>query len=171
MCILDELGRGTATFDGTAIAHAVIDHLVNKTHSLSLFATHYHFLVEDWDMDPRVSLGFMDCIVQADDSSRKSEEVTFLYKLCTGTSPRSYGINVARLARLPEIVIQIAMEQSFDFEGKMKAVGEINEKFRNRIQSYFDKLVSIIQDSMSEDELYYYSRELWQRYTAEMNLK
>lgn len=53
LCILDELGRGTATFDGTAIAHSVVEYLVSKTRCRTLFATHYHLLVEDWEIDPR----------------------------------------------------------------------------------------------------------------------
>ena len=61
---MDELGRGTATFDGTAIAHAVVDHLVSQSRCAALFATHYHSLIEEWEMDPRVMLGHMDCFVQ-----------------------------------------------------------------------------------------------------------
>jgi hypothetical protein len=72
LCILDELGRGTATFDGTAIAHAVIDHLVNNSRCRTLFATHYHSLVEGWDMDPRVRLGHMDCLVRAAEAAEGS---------------------------------------------------------------------------------------------------
>ena len=134
LCILDELGRGTATFDGTAIAHAVVDHLARSTRCRALFATHYHSLVDDWEMDARVQLGHMDCLVQ--DSAEgpgsgsgsevvvvandEEEEVTFLYRLCSGSSPRSYGINVARLARLPQEVIALAMRQSREFEQRMR---------------------------------------------------
>ena len=57
LCILDELGRGTATHDGTAIAHAVVDRLVRTTRCRTLFATHYHSLVDEWGVDPRVHLG------------------------------------------------------------------------------------------------------------------
>lgn len=127
LCILDELGRGTATFDGTAIAHAVVDHLVRHTRCRSLFATHYHSLVDDWEIDARVQLGHMDCIVQDNSGgggtakeSEEEEEVTFLYRLCSGSSPRSYGINVARLARLPAEVIALALKQSREFEQRMK---------------------------------------------------
>ena len=130
LCILDELGRGTATFDGTAIAHAVVDHLARSTRCRALFATHYHSLVDDWEMDARVQLGHMDCLVQdaAEGSGSEvtvvgndeEEEVTFLYRLCSGSSPRSYGINVARLARLPQEVIALAMRQSREFEQRMR---------------------------------------------------
>merc|ERR1711871_723275 len=71
LCILDELGRGTATHDGTAIAHAVVDWLVRKIRCNTLFATHYHSLLDDWGVDPRVRLGHMECVV---DSERKADE-------------------------------------------------------------------------------------------------
>ena len=83
-------------------------------------------------MDPRVQLGHMDCIVQESSTDPGStiqneknknceeEEVTFLYRLCGGSSPRSYGINVARLARLPSEVIALAMKQSKEFEDRMR---------------------------------------------------
>ena len=91
LCILDELGRGTATFDGTAIAHAVVEHFVSFKHCRVLFATHYHSLIKDWELDPRVKLGHMDCLVHNSTTNEdydnintikdNSEEVTFLYKL------------------------------------------------------------------------------------------
>ena len=84
-------------------------------------------------MDPRVQLGHMDCIVQESSTDpgstiqneknkncEEEEEVTFLYRLCGGSSPRSYGINVARLARLPSEVIALAMKQSKEFEDRMR---------------------------------------------------
>ena len=105
------------------------------TRCRSLFATHYHSLVDDWEMDARVQLGHMDCLVQGSETAPDSntatgalgkkktdeeEEVTFLYRLCSGSSPRSYGINVARLARLPSEVIALALKQSRDFEQRMR---------------------------------------------------
>lgn len=71
---MDELGRGTATFDGTAIAHAVVEHLVSRKHCRALFATHYHSLVNDWALDPRVMLGHMDCLVQSGEEGPKTGE-------------------------------------------------------------------------------------------------
>lgn len=122
LCILDELGRGTATFDGTAIAHAVLEHLVGQVQCRVLFATHYHLLVEDWQCDSRVQMGHMDCLVQTraltDEAAEPDavEEVTFLYRLCAGSSPKSYGINVARLAGLPVDVIRMALAEAARFQ-------------------------------------------------------
>lgn len=75
LCILDELGRGTSTFDGTAIAHSVVDHLVGKVRCRSLFATHYHSLADDWAVDPRVKLGHMDCLVQGESATDQVDEL------------------------------------------------------------------------------------------------
>ena len=109
--ILDELGRGTATFDGAAIAHSVVDHLVKQAKCRALFATHYHDLVRSWSSHYSVQLGHMDCLVRDG-----GENVVFLYKLAEGCSPKSFGINVARLARLPKRVLERAAEKSAEFE-------------------------------------------------------
>lgn len=168
LCILDELGRGTATFDGTAIAHAVTDHLVTKVCCRAMFATHYHSLVEDWEMDPRVSLGHMDCIVQgSDEATKDSENVTFLYKLCGGASPKSYGINVAKLAKLPEIVIQLARQHSQAFELRCAAETGADLVARDLYVKYFDRLVSLarsIDSPLSDGELVFCVQELWKRF-------
>lgn len=120
LCILDELGRGTATFDGCAIAHCVVDHLVaNIPGCRALFATHYHMLVADYAQHPAVQLGHMDCIVDDDHDSK----VTFLYKLVPGLSPKSFGINVARLAHLPQAVIDMALAKSREFEARLHGGG------------------------------------------------
>jgi len=114
LVILDELGRGTATFDGCAIAHAVVDHLVADVGCRALFATHYHDLVASWAGDPRVALGHMDCLVRDGGNT-----VVFLYKLTAGCSPKSFGINVARMARLPKSVLKRAAEKSAELEAAL----------------------------------------------------
>eukprot|EP00586_Coscinodiscus_wailesii_P008924 CAMPEP_0172523302 /NCGR_PEP_ID=MMETSP1066-20121228/293589_1 /TAXON_ID=671091 /ORGANISM="Coscinodiscus wailesii, Strain CCMP2513" /LENGTH=1339 /DNA_ID=CAMNT_0013306373 /DNA_START=56 /DNA_END=4076 /DNA_ORIENTATION=- len=109
LVIMDELGRGTSTFDGTALAHATVRYLVEHNRCLALFATHYHSLLEDWKSEKSVKLGHMECLVEG-------ERVTFLYTLGTGTCPKSFGINVARLAALPEEVLGAAKRISSEFE-------------------------------------------------------
>ena len=76
LVILDELGRGTATFDGAAIAHSVVDHLVKQAKCRALFATHYHDLVRSWSSHYSVQLGHMDCLVDPE-----SDTVVFLLSL------------------------------------------------------------------------------------------
>ena len=114
LVILDELGRGTSTFDGNAIAFAVTKHLVESVHCRTLFATHYHTLTDDFAPHAGVALGHMDCLVKED--AEGIAQVTFLYKFVGGACPKSYGLNVARLAHLPESVILRAKERSEDFE-------------------------------------------------------
>ncbi|GMH78533.1 hypothetical protein TL16_g07839 [Triparma laevis f. inornata] len=128
--IMDELGRGTSTFDGTALAHAVVKSLVEDTKCLTMFATHYHSLLEDWKEEPNVRLGHMKCHVTDGDE----KNITFLYQLGEGACPKSFGINVARLAGLPEGVLAIAEKRSANFqkemEGGVEGVEAVVEKIK-----------------------------------------
>ncbi|KAL5060662.1 hypothetical protein RYX36_032266 [Vicia faba] len=93
---LDELGRGTSTSDGQAIAESVLEHLVRRVQCRGLFSTHYHRLAIDHVKDPKVRLSHMAC--QVGSGNEGLDEVTFLYRLTPGACPKSYGVNVARLA-------------------------------------------------------------------------
>jgi len=121
LVIMDELGRGTSTFDGTAIASATVKHLVERNGCLTLFATHYHSLLEDWKNEPTIKLGHMECIVEEDDDddTERKNSITFLYTLSDGPCPKSFGVNVARLAGLPDDVLQRAKRVSSQFEAEM----------------------------------------------------
>jgi DNA mismatch repair protein MSH6 len=107
LIVLDELGRGTATLDGAAIAAATLEQLAHNTGCCGMFATHYHQLAEQHAADPQVAIMHMGCDVSSN-GAEGGEEVTFLYKLTEGACPRSYGTNVARLAGLPHNVISRA---------------------------------------------------------------
>ncbi|WP_455677773.1 DNA mismatch repair protein MutS [Sharpea azabuensis] len=100
LIIFDEIGRGTATFDGMALAQGIIEYIANHTHALTLFSTHYHeltYMSED--------LGIRNVHASADVSG---DTIRFLYKITSGSSAESYGINVAKLAHLPDEVISRA---------------------------------------------------------------
>ncbi|XP_008281190.1 DNA mismatch repair protein Msh6 isoform X2 [Stegastes partitus] len=116
LVLLDELGRGTATYDGTAIASAVVKELAEKICCRTLFSTHYHSLVEDYAKNPAVRLGHMACMVENECEDPSQETITFLYKFITGACPKSYGFNAARLASLPEEVIQSGHRKAREFE-------------------------------------------------------
>lgn len=108
---LDELGRGTSTFDGAAIAAAVLDHVTERLRCRTLFATHYHGIARDFAKGARsqalARVMHMACeVLPADGAS--PERVLFLYKLADGLCPRSYGTHVARLAGLPASVVNRA---------------------------------------------------------------
>ena len=105
LVLLDEIGRGTATFDGLSIAWAVAEHLATNdtARPLTLFATHYHELTDLADALP----GVVNFHVAA---REYKDEVVFLRKVVAGRSDRSYGIQVARLAGLPRSVVERARE-------------------------------------------------------------
>jgi len=103
LVLLDEVGRGTATFDGLAIAWAVVEHLSSETKARTLFATHYHELTELADLLP----GIQNVHVSARETSTG---IVFLKRVETGSADKSYGIEVARMAGLPPEVISRARE-------------------------------------------------------------
>ncbi|CAL8470971.1 g10513 [Coccomyxa elongata] len=103
---LDELGRGTATTDGAAIAAAVIHSFTQRIKCRGLFATHYHKLADAHADDPTTSIRHMACHVDRDAAGR--EQVTFLYQLQEGACPKSYGTACARLAGMPDAILDRA---------------------------------------------------------------
>jgi len=123
LVLVDELGRGTATYDGTAIACAVVGELSQQIKCRTLFSTHYHSLVEEFSADPNVRLGHMACMVENEDETDPSKEtITFLYKFVKGACPKSYGFNAARLAGIPDEVISVAVKKARQFEESMDRV-------------------------------------------------
>ena len=103
LVILDEVGRGTATFDGLSIAWAVIEHLQSHVGAKTLFATHYHELTELAELLPGVA-NFHVTVTESEN------RIIFLRKIEAGAADRSYGIEVARLAGLPSSVLDRARE-------------------------------------------------------------
>jgi DNA mismatch repair protein MutS len=103
LVLLDEVGRGTATFDGLSIAWAVVEHLQRNTRARTLFATHYHELTELGDLLPTVKNVHLSV-------KETPSEIIFLRKVEPGSADKSYGIEVARLAGLPRSVIERARE-------------------------------------------------------------
>lgn len=105
LIILDEIGRGTSTFDGLSIAWAVVEHIVNKNiiGAKTLFATHYHELTE---LEGKLEGVQNYCIAVKEDG----EDIVFLRKIVKGGADRSYGIQVAKLAGVPEEVLTRARE-------------------------------------------------------------
>ena len=101
LVILDEIGRGTATFDGLSIAWAVAEHLHDVTGCRGLFATHYHELTDL--ANTRAAVANFNVAVR-----EWNEEIIFLHKILPGAADKSYGIQVARLAGLPKPVIERA---------------------------------------------------------------
>jgi DNA mismatch repair protein MutS len=105
LLILDEIGRGTSTYDGMAIARAVVEYLHNNPRlgARTLFATHYHELTELSNILPGVA-NYNVAVAEEGDS------IVFLHRLIPGGTDRSYGIHVAQLAGIPKTVINRANE-------------------------------------------------------------
>jgi DNA mismatch repair protein MutS len=103
LIVLDEIGRGTSTYDGLAIARAVVEHLHNTLGARTLFATHYHELANLAAVLPSLRAYTIAM-------NEQEEEVVFLHRILSGSSGRSYGIQVARLAGMPAGIIRRARE-------------------------------------------------------------
>ncbi|MBI2572487.1 DNA mismatch repair protein MutS [Candidatus Woesearchaeota archaeon] len=103
LVVLDEIGRGTSTFDGVSLAWSVAEHLYHKIRAKTLFATHYHVLNKMAENLPRIK-NFNIAVRE------KQGDIIFLHKLVEGGTDQSYGIHVAKLAGLPAEVLQRARE-------------------------------------------------------------
>jgi DNA mismatch repair protein MutS len=99
LVILDEIGRGTSTFDGMSIARAVVEHIRDHIHAKTMFATHYHELT---DLEGGHVKNY--CVAVRE----RNGKVLFLRRIIEGSADKSYGIHVARLAGLPNSVTQRA---------------------------------------------------------------
>ncbi|MFY9416138.1 MAG: DNA mismatch repair protein MutS, partial [bacterium] len=118
LVILDEIGRGTSTYDGLAIARAVAEYILEKLGAKTLFATHYHeltTLANDYQQVKNYTIAVEE----------QGKDIIFLRKIIPGASDRSYGVHVARLARLPEAVIRRAEEILTLLEGDQDTAEEI----------------------------------------------
>ncbi|XP_057596264.1 DNA mismatch repair protein Msh3 isoform X1 [Hippopotamus amphibius kiboko] len=125
LVILDELGRGTSTHDGIAIAYATLEHFIRDVKSLTLFVTHYPPVCElEKSYSQQVGNYHMGFLVNEDESRQDPGEedqvpdfVTFLYQITRGVAARSYGLNVAKLADVPGEILKKAASKSKELEG------------------------------------------------------
>jgi DNA mismatch repair protein MutS len=127
LVILDEIGRGTSTYDGVSIAWALAEYLVNDIRARTLFATHYHELLKLAEKLPDRVKNY-NVLVEED---LDSGEVIFLRKIVEGGTDRSYGIYVAKMAGLPKEVIKRASEilESFEQESMFTKDTDIRDSF------------------------------------------
>lgn len=127
LVLFDELGRGTATFDGMALAQAIIEYLQNHVQAKTLFSTHYHELTTLENQLP----GLVNIHVGA---TEKDGEVIFLHKMMKGPADKSYGIHVGKLAGLPESLIKRANQILDKLENqKGKQVTQVFKKSKEEI--------------------------------------
>lgn len=138
LIIFDEIGRGTATFDGMAIAQAMIEYIATHIKCITLFSTHYHELTM---MDEKYRIQNVHA-----SASVENDHIVFLYKIKSGRSHRSYGINVAQLAKLPEQVIDRAkiILKSLEENNIEKVIGEHIEPVIIEKESEVEKALKTI---------------------------
>ena len=113
LILFDELGRGTATFDGMSLARAILEYVNLKIKCKTLFSTHYHELTDLSDTIPTIKNVHVDAV-------EEDGKVTFLHKVKEGPIDKSYGIHVARLAGLPEDLLKRASEFLASYESHEK---------------------------------------------------
>lgn len=109
LIILDEVGRGTSTFDGLSIAWALVEHLINNTKALTLFATHYHELIDLIDQFEQAKNLTVE--IKNDDG-----DIHFLYRLIEAPASQSFGIHVAKMAGIPQELLERSQELLEHFE-------------------------------------------------------
>ncbi|WP_251422173.1 DNA mismatch repair protein MutS [Veillonella agrestimuris] len=124
LIILDEIGRGTSTFDGLSIAQAVVEHICKHVHAKTLFATHYHELIPLEDVYPRLK-NYTVAVKE------KGKDIAFLRRIIRGGADRSYGIHVAKLAGLPQQVLKRAEVILSNLEEQ----GPSSENLADRVQT------------------------------------
>ncbi|XP_070542111.1 DNA mismatch repair protein Msh3-like isoform X2 [Ptychodera flava] len=147
LVILDELGRGTSTYDGMAIAYATLHYIVQELKCLTLFVTHYPMLAElEKTFPSSVGNYHMSFLVhdQDDEEAEDVDVITFLYQLVPGVAARSYGLNVAKLADIPTGIVQVAAEKSREFEKAVMAKRDDLSKFFEVWKSNEDTVKSLL---------------------------
>ncbi|XP_054156482.1 DNA mismatch repair protein Msh6-like [Oppia nitens] len=143
LVLIDELGRGTSTFDGTAIAYSVAKALSEQIKCRTLFSSHYHSLVDEFKDNPHIKLVHMACMIENENESDPTEEdITFLYKLKDNACPKSYGFNAAQLAGLPKQLIRNAFKRAKQFELKTQMESIFGKVMQNTVTD--NELMSII---------------------------
>jgi DNA mismatch repair protein MutS len=128
LVVLDEIGRGTSTFDGLSLAWSIVEHLHNRAGAKTLFATHYHELTELGGRLPR--LRNYNVAVR-----EWNEQIVFLRKIVAGGTDKSYGIQVARLAGVPKEVLERAKEILRNLEeSELTPEGNVRQRARQRAE-------------------------------------
>lgn len=141
LVLFDELGRGTATYDGIALAQAIIEHIHNHINCKMLFSTHYHELT---DLENKLS-HLKNVHVSAYEEDGK---ITFLHKIKDGSVDKSYGIHVARLANLPDSLIKRADQILKTYESKSK-----KKEFVQEALVFEDNTPSIVEEEIKKLDL------------------
>lgn len=146
LIILDEVGRGTSTFDGMSIARAVMEYIHSKIKAKTLFATHYHQLIA---LEQELS-GVKNYSVAV---KERGKDIVFLRRIIAGGTDRSYGVHVARIAGLPKKVLDRAEEILAQYDNAEVAAPMVAEPAAAPQQSMFDSMGSLFGSSLADEIL------------------
>lgn len=119
LVIIDELGRGTSTYDGFGLAWSILEHLISQKHCFTLFATHFHELTElSTKYDDKVSNLHVVAHVEKNEGQTddKEDDITLMYKVEPGISDKSFGIHVAELVKFPNKIINMAKRKASELQ-------------------------------------------------------
>jgi len=156
LILLDEIGRGTSTFDGLSLAWSIVEYLHKHSHAKTLFATHYHELTELENVLPSVK-NYNIAVREWND------QMIFLRKIEPGGADQSYGIQVARLAGIPEKVIRRAKEILANLEAHELSPQGLTSKIRKQLgqsSPQLDIFEYIVEKNEEKDELFSELKEL-----------
>lgn len=140
LILFDELGRGTATYDGIAIAYAILEYLASNKKGKTLFSTHYHELTS-LDQNHKNIKNLYASVIE------NKQEITFTYKIKEGSIDKSYGVHVAQLANMPQAIIQRAYQLLEAFENEDNKIN-VNEVEYIKIENNkYDELIKQIKNT------------------------
>jgi DNA mismatch repair protein MutS len=148
LVILDEIGRGTSTYDGLALAWAIAEHLATRVGCRALFATHYHELTELADL--------LDGVFNLNVAVKEYEDqVIFLHRIVRGAADRSYGLHVAKLAGLPRDVLERAnavlseLEKTFARESQRPVLAAVQRRRQRQLRLFEEPEEAVVRELRS----------------------
>ncbi len=159
LILFDEIGRGTSTYDGMSLAHAMIEYIDQQIGAKTLFSTHYHELTALEDKYPSIRNLHVEV-------HEENDHVTFLYKVNEGKADKSYGINVARLAKLPDSVLERAKQILAGLESQQAVDLQAASNFEFPKEEYTkekaicDQIETLDMDAMSPRDALAYLYEI-----------
>lgn len=144
LIILDEIGRGTSTYDGLAIAWAVVEHIVNNIRARTLFATHYHELILLEEKLPGVKNYFVEV-------NEEGEKIMFMHKILPGFTNRSYGIYVAKISGIPNSVIKRADDILEELEdNQLRQITEESINYQEQLSFMLNGNDSVLKEKLRQ---------------------